>query len=258
MLESLRSEVVALEAALGRHPLYGAVRTREALACFMEHHVVCVLDFMSLLKSLQRELTCVEVPWVPVRRPALARLIHETVLGEESDERSPGVFVSHFEWYLDAMGEVGACTEPIREVVAAFRAGVPPIRALAESALPAASIAFGTHTFELLGAPLATRAAVFFHGRESVIPQMFLPLAEKLQQSGTPCDALLGYLRRHIAIDGEEHGPAAARMLRELYSDDPALELRALIAAKAALEARRALWDATLAALPQQSRGSAA
>ncbi|MCA9616468.1 MAG: DUF3050 domain-containing protein [Sandaracinus sp.] len=250
MLESLRSEVVALEAALGHHPLYGAVRTRESLACFMEHHVVCVLDFMSLLKSLQRELTCVQVPWVPTPHPALARLIQEIVLGEETDERAPGVFVSHFEWYLDAMREVGARTEPIREVVAAFAAGVPPMRALSESALPAASITFSRHTFGLLDAPLATRAAVFFHGRESVIPQMFLPLAEELERSGTRCDALLGYLHRHVEVDGDAHGPAAQRLLHELYVSD-SVELSALRAAKSALEARRALWDATLAALPR-------
>ena len=102
----------------------------------------------------------------------------------------------------------------------------------------------------LLDAPLATRAAVFFHGRESVIPQMFLPLAEELERSGTRCDALLGYLHRHVEVDGDAHGPAAQRLLHELYVSD-SVELSALRAAKSALEARRALWDATLAALPR-------
>ena len=50
---------------LRSHRIYDLIRTPSALRTFTEHHVVCVLDFMSLLKSLQRELTCVDVPWTP-------------------------------------------------------------------------------------------------------------------------------------------------------------------------------------------------
>ena len=51
-------ELSALKGALSEHSIYRSVRTAEQLRSFMEHHVVCVLDFMSIVKSLQRDLTC--------------------------------------------------------------------------------------------------------------------------------------------------------------------------------------------------------
>ena len=52
-VESTRQRVVM-------HPLYGNLNTHQAIVTFMEHHVFAVWDFMSLLKSLQRNLTCVD------------------------------------------------------------------------------------------------------------------------------------------------------------------------------------------------------
>src|SRR5258706_12052917 len=91
------------------HPIYGALKNHDAIVTFMEHHVFAVWDFMSLLKSLQRNLTCVELPWVPTGPTGSRRLINDIVLVEESDLLGGG-FISHFELYLNGMDEAGADT----------------------------------------------------------------------------------------------------------------------------------------------------
>lgn len=247
--EDLRAALESEKRALGSHPIYEEVSSLRALRRFMERHVVCVLDFMSLLKSLQRDLTRVSLPWVPPAHPELARLINEIVLGEESDEVAPGRFSSHYEWYLSAMDEVGADTGPIRRLEGLLREGVVPTVAIDQAGLPAEAAEFTHQTFAMLMEPAHVRAAVFFHGREDVIPRMFSPLVGGLQERGQPCGTLAAYLRRHVEIDGEAHGPAAERMLATLFAGDPHKEQTGLEAALASLRARRRLWDQTRAAL---------
>ena len=221
---SLAEQIEVQKSRLSQHPIYTAVQTVDDLQIFMERHVGCVLDFMSILKSLQRDLTCVRTPWGRPAHPAAARLINEIVLGEETDEIAPGVYTSHFQWYLEAMEELGADTRPIVALEEGFLSGIPVEEAIDSVSLPPETAAFMRHTFSLLDAPVSVRAAVFFHGREDVIPRMFLPLAETLERSGAPCRKLVGYLRRHIEVDGEEHGPAAMKLLSQLFDGDRALE----------------------------------
>ena len=245
-----------LRGRLADHRLYRAIRTPRDLARFCEHHVVCVLDFMSLLKSLQRDLTCGEVPWTPRADPDSARLVLEIVLGEEADRRDDGTVTSHFAWYLEAMEQIGADTRPVRALVARLAAGDDLDAALAASALPPAARAFGRATAADLGRPLHERAAIFFHGREELIPEMFAPILAELAAAGLRCDRLAGYLARHVEVDGGDHGPRAARLLATLCGDDARRRASAAEAARAALTARLRLWDAVADALPATDRAA--
>ncbi len=85
LFDSLKEELAGLRHRLLKHPIYAEVNSVEKLCRFMEAHVFAVWDFMSLAKRLQRDFTCVELPWVPPSSPESARFINEVILAEETD-----------------------------------------------------------------------------------------------------------------------------------------------------------------------------
>ncbi len=251
-MEEIEARIAPLRRRLTAHPLYAAIRTREHLRLFMESHVYAVWDFMSLLKALQRKLTCVSVPWVPTAFPASRRFINEIVLGEESDEFE-GRPVSHFEVYLEAMRECGADVSSVEALVDAVRQA-PDSLQLDLGAVPEAAAKFVATTFELIrSGSMAAQAAAFTFGREDVIPDMFRELVRDLnRESAGGLSKFVWYLERHIEVDGEDHGPLSLRMVSDLCGDDMRLWEEAAGAAEAAIAARLALWDGILAEIVKQ------
>ena len=244
---------------LETHRVYATVWDLASLRVFLEHHVACVLDFMSLLKRLQVELTRVETPWVPSADPLAARFVNSIVLDEEADAAFGPEPASHYAWYLAAMEEAGANVGPIRELEARLRAGRDPLVALSRCGLPPAAEAFTRTTFELASGPLHEVAAAFVHGRESVIPGMFVHLVRELRDSGLPCGLFVRYLERHVEVDAEDHGPTARRMMERILAGNGELRLEARRleahgAALRALKARGRLWDETALACEAASR----
>lgn len=244
------STVTTLTTRLHTHALYGAVQTPAALRIFAEHHVFAVWDFMSLLKSLQRSLTCVAVPWMPPASGRVARLINEIVLGEESDGVPNGDYASHFELYRGAMEEIGASTTAIDRCLALLSQGVSLADALTRAQAPTPVVPFVRTTFEILaeGRTHAT-AAAFALGREDLVPQMFTRVAAQSHMLRATHPQFFYYLDRHIEVDGDSHGPLAHEMLSLLCAGDPQRLTEAEDAAVRALQARLDLWDGILNAI---------
>jgi len=242
--ERIDEQLTSLRCELRTHNVYGALNSLDDIRSFMELHVFAVWDFMSLLKSLQSTITCVDVPWVPSPHHSAARLINEIVHGEESDIDAYGMPKSHFEMYLEAMDEIGANTETIKKFTAALQSGSSVDEALIDCSVESAAADFVRATFSYIesGKPHVVGAA-FTLGREEIIPDMFL---EILGQSGARdgrFEQLVYYLERHIELDGDTHGPLAMQMLEELCGNDPKLIEEVISASKTALCARLKLWD---------------
>jgi len=252
--EALHRSLAPRREALVAHRIYESLDSVEALRHFMSAHVFAVWDFMSLLKSLQRRLTCTELPWLPPAHREAARLINEIVLGEESDEVAPGQYASHFEIYRDAMTEVAAEAGPIDRFLARIQSGSPIDAALVEVA--PAPRAFVTATFAQLARPTHELAAAFLFGREQLVPVMFERALAAIDQAGLAAPKLRWYLARHIEVDGGDHGPKAERLLCALCGDAEARWADAARAATIALEARAALWDGVVLTVTVKDRAS--
>lgn len=244
-LNHLTTRTEPLRQQLTTHPLYASVQTLGSLRTFMESHVWAVWDFMSLLKDLQRNLTCVDVPWRPVGNPETRYLINEIVVGEESDVDPDGKRTSHFELYLRAMQQAGADTSLVESFMNELHTARPVRDILEEMDLPEGSRRFVTFTFDLIAkGQLHEIAAVFTFGREDLIPDMFIELVRQLRdQSPEQLSLFTYYLERHIEVDGDHHSHLAKAMTAELCGTDDQRWQEATLAVEAALEARIALWD---------------
>jgi hypothetical protein len=250
-------DLCSLRAALLDHPIYTQVASIADLRQFMEDHVFAVWDFMSLLKRLQQDMTCIKVPWFPADNERAARLINDIVIGEETDIGPDGSYVSHLGLYLRAMGEIGASTRRFERFRSLVLVGVPVEVALRLSGAPPHVQVFVAHTMALANAGATEEVlAAFFYGREDIIPEMFRRLLNTLYDAKHNNDRLrhfIYYIDRHIELDGDSHGPKGRELLDDLVAGSPQARQRVLRAACSSLRARIGLWNGTLSKVRNKS-----
>jgi hypothetical protein len=220
--EQLQKRIAPLRRALLHHPVYDTVDSLDRLRDFMQIHVFAVWDFMSLVKRLQSEVTVQRLPWMPPASAQIARFANEVVLGEETD-LGPDEKVSRGEQWPIVLKELGV-PHSITDFVE------------------------GTLNCAIHGSVVEV-AAYFLFGREDIIPDMFKRLLKLWDHGAVEVPYFAYYLKRHIELDGDSHGPWAREMLITLAGQDESSWKQATCAAELAITSRIKLWDSVQAHL---------
>jgi len=183
-IEKVIEQIQPLRDELKNHELYKSLNSIEDIKVFMESHVYAVWDFMSLLKGLQIKLTCAKVPWKPNSDSKSARLINQIIVDEESDLNFNGEPKSHFEMYLEAMDEIKADIKPIEEFCSEIKDLDSVDEHISKSNISPEIKSFLKFSFNTIkGWKAHEIAAAFTFGREEIIPDMFLEIIKKTEQS---------------------------------------------------------------------------
>jgi hypothetical protein len=242
--ETFNNELLDLREQLKTHKLYKKINSIETLKLFMENHVYAVWDFMSLLKSLQMQLTCVRIPWIPSNNPFLTRLINDIVFEEESDLNESNQPKSHFEMYLEAMCQIGANTQNMNQLINFIKSGKNLEDSLNEVQVHDEIISFLKYTFQIISTNEVHKiASAFAFGREDIIPDMFIEILKSEDPKNKRYNKFRYYLNRHIELDGDKHGLQSIEMVFELCNNNQEKLNEALHVAKQSIKQRLLLWD---------------
>ncbi|MFC4263894.1 DUF3050 domain-containing protein [Ferruginibacter yonginensis] len=255
-IEKIKLAAEPLREQIINHKVYSLIKDIEDLNIFMQYHVYAVWDFMSLLKTLQNNLTCTNVPWFPVGSADTRFLINEIVVGEESDVDMNGVRKSHFELYLDAMQQAGADSTEMHQFINALRNGHNLTAAFEVAQTPAAARSFVNFTFDIINSNKAyLQSAIFTFGREDLIPGMFISMVNDIYQRIPESIATFKYyLERHIEVDGDHHSHLALEMTANLCGDNETYWAEAEAATLLSLQNRIKLWDGIYEAITAKNK----
>ena len=244
-IEKIRKSIAPLREEIINHPVYSAIKDIDDLRIFMQYHVYAVWDFMSLLKTLQNNLTCTSVPWFPKGSADTRHLINEIVVGEEADIDLNGIRKSHFELYIDAMKQCGADYSKIEGFTEILKNTNDFSTAYKNSGTPKEAKEFVDLTFEIIKSNKDyLQSAIFTFGREDLIPGMFISIVNDLHKKFPDSIAIFKYyLERHIEVDGDHHSHLALQMTSNLCENNEKFWQEAEKATIVSLQKRIELWN---------------
>ena len=215
-LEIYKKELSQLKKSIRKHTLFSNKLTNRQIAIFMESHIYSVWGFMSLLKSLQYGLSSNNLPWIPTSNTTngLVNFINEIVLSEESEYIKGVGFTSHFEIYLLAMKKIGAKANEIKKLIKNIEKNKKYKDAILDIKINKEVkdfLDFDIKTSQSNSLPKIIGG--FTLAREQVIPNMFEYIIPAIKDKKS-AKYFITYLKRHITIDGDRHGPLATRLLK--------------------------------------------
>lgn len=256
-IEKLQKMIEPLRQGIINHKVYSVIKDVEDLKIFMKYHIYAVWDFMSLLKTLQNNLTCTSVPWFPRGSADDRYLINEIVVGEESDVDLNGQRKSHFELYLEAMKQCGADTTPIEIFISELKQTGNFDEAFHKSNTPKEAKEFVEFTFKIIESKKSyLQSAIFTFGREDLIPSMFISIINDNQTKFPDNLSIFKYyLERHIEVDGDHHSHLALQMTSNLCGTNEKFWMEAEQATIESLQKRISLWNGAYKELINRNKG---
>jgi hypothetical protein len=85
-------------------------------------------------------------------------------------------------------------------------------------------------------------------GREHIIPTMFRSILAKIGINDKQAPIFHFYLNRHIHLDEDFHAPLSLKLVNSLCTNDTTKN-EAIVAGKAAVNARLKFWDGVYSAI---------
>ena len=143
------------------------------------------------------------------------------------------------------MKQINANTHRIKNMLGQLRKGEKIFEVINQNYLPDHVSDFLNFTFQTINEGKTHKiASVFTFGREDLIPDMFISMIKKMNRvNDQQIDQVIYYFERHIEIDGDEHGPMAIEMIKNLCGKDSIKWDESISAAQEALQKRIGLWD---------------
>lgn len=241
---SITNKIRNITLDLQNHALYKSVKTIEDVKLYMFYQVWCVWDFMALLKSLQRGLLSNQIEWLPPVDGSIGAYIYEILSTEETDITDSGSgHSSHFETYVRAMHQAGADTKPIDSFIMNLKSGKDFKTSISDVGIPSAALTFVQNTLKHANSELHKSVAVFCLSREGIIPGMFTTFLKNFTLENN-LSTFRWYLKRHIEVDSESHGPLSVKLFKTVVGSDEKRIMEALEASLDALTGRKAFLDA--------------
>ena len=243
-LDNYKKVIDELRQLLASHKLFSNTLNADQIRHFMESHIFSVWGFMSLLKALQSGITVNNIPWMPNQntKNGLTNFINEIVLCEESDDIDNIGYISHFEIYLLAMDKINADPSQINFLTKKLKSEKYNKKMIEELNIYDEVKEFIKFDLDVaLSKNLPKIVGSFTLGREKVIPNMFSYIITCIEYSNSTKN-LLTYLKRHVNIDGDRHGPLSIKLLDTICDTDEAYAI-AYNSGITSLKLRLKVWD---------------
>jgi hypothetical protein len=220
--DRILQKVQPLQEKLLNHSVFNEIESLDDLNTFLEHHVYFVWDEMSILKALQRDLTCTSIPWIPKKNPNTRRYVNELVLERESGNKVSETVQSEYELFLEVMRTSNADPSGIERLVVLLSRGENINILLDQLDIPKAARAYLEFSYKTIEAKDDHKVlATYVFGKQTLISEKFLKTLDALNNK-FPVDLTLQlqYFEPKVVKETGREEENVKRIFEEICGSD--------------------------------------